>query len=213
MAYQTIRWEVANGVGTLTFDRPDVYNSFNDDMSAEVLAALKEAAKDPAVRCVVITGSGRAFCAGQDLNSRNVAVVMVTSMLPPFAEPGQKLDVSVSSFGDAHSLSGGTLLLTPLDGPDGQLYALAQGPLSVGGYDGMHLIYAALKKAGPNATGDQLLAAMKGASWTSPRGPMSIDPQTRDVVQNVYIRKAEKVDGQIYNVEFDKIEHFKDPGV
>jgi len=85
--------------------------------------------------------------------------------------------------------------------------------MSVGGYDGMHLIYAALKKAGPNATGDQLLAAMKGASWTSPRGPMSIDPQTRDVVQNVYIRKAEKVDGQIYNVEFDKIEHFKDPGV
>jgi 2-(1,2-epoxy-1,2-dihydrophenyl)acetyl-CoA isomerase len=73
MAYQTIRWEVANGVGTLTFDRPDVYNAFNDDMSAEVFAALKEAAKDPAVRCVVVTGAGRAFCAGQDLNSRNVA--------------------------------------------------------------------------------------------------------------------------------------------
>lgn len=70
-----------------------------------------------------------------DLNSRNVAVVMVTATLPPFAESGQKLDVAVSSFGDAHSLSGGTLLLTPLDGPDGQLYALAQGPLSVGGYD------------------------------------------------------------------------------
>ncbi|MDB5098983.1 MAG: 2-(1,2-epoxy,2-dihydrophenyl)acetyl-CoA isomerase [Cyanobacteria bacterium RYN_339] len=73
MAYETIRWELENGVGTLTFNRPDVYNSFNDAMSDEVLAALKQAAKDPAVRCVVITGAGRAFCAGQDLNSRNVA--------------------------------------------------------------------------------------------------------------------------------------------
>lgn len=73
MAYNTIRWEVANGVGTLTFDRQDVYNAFNDEMSEEVFAALKAAAKDEAVRCVVITGAGRAFCAGQDLNSRNVA--------------------------------------------------------------------------------------------------------------------------------------------
>lgn len=70
-----------------------------------------------------------------DLNSRNVAAVMVTANLPPFAESGQKLDVSVSSLGDARSLTGGTLLLTPLNGPDGKLYALAQGPLSVGGYD------------------------------------------------------------------------------
>jgi flagellar P-ring protein precursor FlgI len=69
-----------------------------------------------------------------DLNSRNVAAVMVTATLPPFAESGQKLDVSVSSIGDARSLSGGMLMLTPLDGPDGKLYALAQGPLSVGGY-------------------------------------------------------------------------------
>ena len=69
-----------------------------------------------------------------DLNSRNVAAVMVTAMLPAFAEPGQKLDVSVASVGDARSLSGGTLLLAPLDGPDGQVYALAQGAISVGGY-------------------------------------------------------------------------------
>lgn len=85
--------------------------------------------------------------------------------------------------------------------------------MSVGGYDGMHLIYAALKKAGPNATGDQLLAAMKGMSWESPRGPISIDPETRDIVQNVYIRKSEKVNGEIYNVEFDKVANFKDPGI
>jgi flagellar P-ring protein precursor FlgI len=70
-----------------------------------------------------------------DLNSHNVAAVMVTATLPSFAESGQKLDVSVSSLGDARSLSGGILLLTPLDGPDGKLYALAQGALSVGGYE------------------------------------------------------------------------------
>jgi 2-(1,2-epoxy-1,2-dihydrophenyl)acetyl-CoA isomerase len=71
--FQTIRYEVAEGVATVTFDRQDVYNAFNDQMSAEVLDALKQAAKDQAVRCVVITGAGRAFCAGQDLGSRNVA--------------------------------------------------------------------------------------------------------------------------------------------
>lgn len=69
-----------------------------------------------------------------DISARNVAAVMVTGTLPAFAEPGQKLDVEVSSIGDARSLNGGTLLLTPLDGPDGKLYALAQGALSVGGY-------------------------------------------------------------------------------
>ncbi len=86
--------------------------------------------------------------------------------------------------------------------------------MSVGGYDGMHLIYAALKKAGPNATGEQLLAAMKGMEWVSPRGPMSIDPETRDVIQNIYVRKSERAaDGQIDNVEFATIEKVKDPGV
>lgn len=69
-----------------------------------------------------------------DLSTRNVAAVMVTATLPAFAEPGKKLDVEVSSIGDARSLNGGTLLLTPLDGPDGNLYALAQGAVSVGGY-------------------------------------------------------------------------------
>jgi flagellar P-ring protein precursor FlgI len=70
-----------------------------------------------------------------DLISKNVAAVMVTATLPPFAESGEKIDVSVSSLGDARSLTGGTLLLAPLNGPDGNLYALAQGPVSVGGYD------------------------------------------------------------------------------
>lgn len=84
--------------------------------------------------------------------------------------------------------------------------------MSVGGYDGMHVVYEALKKTGGDAGGDKLVAAMKGLAWTSPRGPMSIDPETRDVVQDIYIRRAEKRDGQYYNAEFDKVEKFKDPG-
>ena len=68
------------------------------------------------------------------LNSRNVAAVMVTTNLPPFTRPGDKLDVNVSSLGDAHSLSGGTLMMTPLYGPDRKIHAIAQGPLSTGGY-------------------------------------------------------------------------------
>ncbi|RKX63813.1 MAG: flagellar biosynthesis protein FlgA [Thermodesulfobacteriota bacterium] len=65
---------------------------------------------------------------------RNVAAVSVTAYLPPFAMPGQRIDVEVSSLGDAKSLQGGTLLLTPLLGPDGKVYALAQGPVSIGGF-------------------------------------------------------------------------------
>ena len=83
---------------------------------------------------------------------------------------------------------------------------------SVGGYDGMHLIYEAVKKAGPNATGEQLVEAMKGMKWVSPRGPMSIDPTTRQPIQNVYMREVKMVNGKPWNVEFDKIENVKDPG-
>ena len=83
--------------------------------------------------------------------------------------------------------------------------------MSVGGYDGMHLIYEALKKTGGKTDGDSLIAAMKGMAWESPRGPISIDPDTRDIVQNIYIRKVEKVDGELYNVEFATFEGVKDP--
>lgn len=64
---------------------------------------------------------------------KNAAVVMITAELPPFAKPGQKLDITVSSMGKAKSLRGGTLILTPLQGADGQIYAMAQGNLAVGG--------------------------------------------------------------------------------
>ena len=84
--------------------------------------------------------------------------------------------------------------------------------MAVGGYDGMHLIYEALKKTNGSTDGDALIAAMKGMSWESPRGPISIDPETRDIVQNIYVRKVEKVDGELYNVEFATFEAVKDPG-
>jgi branched-chain amino acid transport system substrate-binding protein len=82
---------------------------------------------------------------------------------------------------------------------------------SVGGWDGMHLIYESLKKTGGKADGDSLVGAAKGMKWESPRGPISIDPETRDIVQTVYIRRVEKVGGQLVNVEIDKIENVKDP--
>jgi branched-chain amino acid transport system substrate-binding protein len=84
--------------------------------------------------------------------------------------------------------------------------------MSVGGWDGMHLIYEALKKTNGDTNGDKLIAAMKGMKWESPRGPISIDPDTRDIVQNIYIRKVEKVNGQLYNTEFATFEAVKDPG-
>ncbi len=82
---------------------------------------------------------------------------------------------------------------------------------SIGGYDGMHLIYEALKKTGGNTDGDALIAAAKGMKWESPRGPILIDPRTRDIVQTVYIGQVEKVGGELHNVEFDKVENVKDP--
>ncbi len=84
--------------------------------------------------------------------------------------------------------------------------------VSVSGYDGMRLIYEALKKTNGATDGDGLIAAMKGLKWESPRGPVAIDPETRDIVQDIYIRRVEKVDGQLWNVEFDKVAEVKDPG-
>ena len=82
--------------------------------------------------------------------------------------------------------------------------------MGVGGYDGMHVLYEGLKKTN-GAGGEALVNAIKGMAWTSVRGPVSIDPQTRDIIQNVYIRKVEKVDGELHNVEFATIPNVKDP--
>src|SRR6185312_12958321 len=85
------------------------------------------------------------------------------------------------------------------------------GFVAVGGYDGMHLIYEALKKTNGNTDGDALVGAMKGMAWESPRGPISIDPQTRDIIQNIYIRKVEKLNGQLWSTEFQTYPNVKDP--
>jgi branched-chain amino acid transport system substrate-binding protein len=83
--------------------------------------------------------------------------------------------------------------------------------ISVGGYDGMNLIYEALKKTNGNTDPDAVIGAMKGMTWESPRGTISIDPRTRDIVQNVYIRKVQKVDGQPWAIEFETFPAVKDP--
>ena len=83
--------------------------------------------------------------------------------------------------------------------------------ISVGGYDGMHVIYEALKKTGGNTDGGALIAAMKGMSWESPRGRIAIDAETRDIVQPIYIRKVERIAGELYNSEFETFDAVKDP--
>jgi len=85
--------------------------------------------------------------------------------------------------------------------------------MAVGGWDGMHLIYDTVKKLGGNIDGDKAMAFItSGVTIQSPRGTIAIDPTTRDVVQDVYVRKVQKVGGQLYNVEFDKVAKVKDPG-
>ena len=77
--------------------------------------------------------------------------------------------------------------------------------MSVGGWDGMALIYEVLKKTGGSAEGDKFLAAAKGLNWMSPRGTIMIDPKTRDIIQDVYFREVKRVNGHLFNVEFDRI--------
>jgi branched-chain amino acid transport system substrate-binding protein len=77
----------------------------------------------------------------------------------------------------------------------------------------MHLIYEALQQTGGDSDGEKVVNAMKGMSWVSPRGPMSIDPMSRDVIQTVYIRRVEMKDGKPWSIEFDKFEKVNDPGV
>lgn len=82
----------------------------------------------------------------------------------------------------------------------------------VAAYDGMHVIYNALRKTDGKADGDALLAAMKGQSFESPRGPVTLDGESRDFTQNTYIRKVEQQNGELYNVEFDVVENVSNTG-
>jgi branched-chain amino acid transport system substrate-binding protein len=83
--------------------------------------------------------------------------------------------------------------------------------VALSAYDGMHLVYAALEKTKGDTDGDALTGAMKGMQWESPRGPVSIDPATRDIVQNIYMRKVERRDGELYSIEFEAFPAVKDP--
>lgn len=82
--------------------------------------------------------------------------------------------------------------------------------MAAGGFDGMHLIAQILARTNGSDDGERLVAAAKGLSWMSPRGPVTIDAETRDIVQDIYIRRAERRDGQIWNIEFDRIPQVKD---
>ncbi|WP_369721146.1 ABC transporter substrate-binding protein [Bradyrhizobium sp. LLZ17] len=83
----------------------------------------------------------------------------------------------------------------------------------VSGYDGMHLIYAALDKTAGSTDGTALVAAMKGMTWESPRGPISIDGKSGEVMHNIYIRRVEKVNGELRNAEFETFNNVRDPRV
>jgi branched-chain amino acid transport system substrate-binding protein len=98
-------------------------------------------------------------------------------------------------------------------------YAAANDPklgrpnfMTVGGYDAMHAIFEIVKKLGSDIDGEKAMGVVKGMKWVSPRGPVSIDPETRDIIQTVYIRKVEKRDGKLANIEFEKFPDVKDPG-
>jgi branched-chain amino acid transport system substrate-binding protein len=108
------------------------------------------------------------------------------------------------------------------DSPENKAFVKAYGEvngtkmrpnfMACAGYDGMAAIAEALKKTNGSVDPEQLMAAFKGMKLTSPRGPIMIDPETRDIVQTVYVRRVEKVNGQLVNVEFDKFPDVKDPG-
>jgi branched-chain amino acid transport system substrate-binding protein len=84
--------------------------------------------------------------------------------------------------------------------------------MAVGGYDGMAAIYEVARKLDGNIDGDKAMQILRGMKLDSPRGPIQIDPETRDIVQNVYVREARKIGGKVYNVEFETFPAVKDPG-
>jgi branched-chain amino acid transport system substrate-binding protein len=124
-------------------------------------------------------------------NLGDSAIGIITAAVYDYHHPGKLNQDFVKAYGDE--------------------YKRVPDVFSIGGYDGMHLIYETLKKTGGKTDGKSLIAAAKGMKWDSPRGPMMIDPQTRDVVQTVYFRRVEKVGGKLTNVIFEKFENVKDP--
>ncbi len=115
--------------------------------------------------------------------------------------------LSASQYSDAHPSELNRRFVIAFE----KLGGIRPNFMGVGGYDGMALIYKTLEKTHGDTDGVALFEAMKGMAWESPRGPISIDPQTREIVQNVYMRKVEKVDGHLNNIEFQTFPNVKDP--
>jgi branched-chain amino acid transport system substrate-binding protein len=152
--------------------------------------ALQERGIDP--KKTKILGQGEITMDDKALqNMGEAAVGIVTAFHYDYSHDSAANKAFVKAFNDAYNRN-----------PD---------VFSIGGWDGIHLIYETLKKTGGKTDGEALINAAKGMKWESPRGPISIDPETRDIVQTVYIRRVEKVGDRYINVEFDKIENVKDP--
>lgn len=123
----------------------------------------------------------------------DVALGLITSHHYSYAHPSAKNQEFIKTF---HALYGDSF---------------RPSYFAITAYDGMQAISLALARTGGDTSGDKVMAALAGLSFESPRGPIQIDPATRDIVQTVYIRKVEKVDGQLVNVEFDHFDKVKDP--
>jgi branched-chain amino acid transport system substrate-binding protein len=185
----------------------------NPDFSAFVQAAKD---KNPDAIYIWIPGGAQPAAVGKALAERGVDLTK-TKVL---GQDALAADTALQSMGDA---SVGLITVANYDythkSAMNQEYVKAfndeyhRNPdfFSVGGYDGAHVIYAALEKTGGKADGESLIAAAKGMAWESPRGPISIDPETRDIIQTVWIRRVEKINGVLQNVEFDSVPNVKDP--
>jgi branched-chain amino acid transport system substrate-binding protein len=185
----------------------------NPDFSAFVQAAKD---KNPESIFIFIPGGAQPAALGKAFAERGIdpAKIKLLSTGEPVDETAVKAlgDLAIGRISAWHYDYN-------LDTPENKAFVKAfnaefkRNPdfFAAGGYDGMHVIYEALKKTKGNTDAEALVNAAKGMKWTSPRGPMMIDPETRDVVQTVYIRKVEKVGNQIVNVAFDKYENVKDP--
>jgi len=186
----------------------------NPDFSAFV-QRVKDA--NPAAVYIFVPGGAQPAAIGKALAERGLT--------PPATKIlGQgelTLDAALESMGDtAAGIITGFHYTVERDDPKNKEFVTAyqqanngRNPdlFSIGGYDGMNLIYEALKKTSGDAGGDALVEAAKGMSWESPRGPISIDPETRDIVQTIYIREVQKVGDKFQNVIIERVENVKDP--
>ncbi len=185
----------------------------NPDFSAFIQAAKD---KSPDAIYIWIPGGAQPAAVGKALAERGID----TKKIKVLGQDALASETALQSMGD---VALGIISVSDYDynhqSPMNQEFVKAYNDefhrnpdfFSIGAYDGTHLIYATLQKTNGKTDGDSLIAAAKGMSWESPRGPIMIDPETRDIVQTVYIRRVEKVGNSLRNVEFDSVANVKDP--